>query len=107
MIEFEINGSLSGVNFAPNSTTAEVIQNVRTIIATRKGTVPNDRNFGISWDFIDRPINQARAMFSEEVAKQVRSYEPRAEILEIDLKPDTSGAIAGKLKPVVVIGVNE
>jgi len=43
---------------------AEVMQNVRIILTTRKGTVPLDRDFGISQEFLDSPINitQAKAV---------------------------------------------
>ena len=51
MTEYEITADASSINFAPASTTAEIIQNVRTILATRKGDVPLDREFGLSWDF--------------------------------------------------------
>ena len=46
------------VDFNPASVVAEVLQNVRTILSTRKGSVPLDRDFGISWEYLDRPIGR-------------------------------------------------
>ena len=97
----------AGISFAPRTELEEILQNARTIISTRKGTVPNDREFGLSWDVIDRPINQARAAFSAEVIRQLGRYEPRARVISINLIEQNGGAIAGKLQPRILIGVNE
>ena len=35
---------LNSINFAPDSVAAEVVQNVQTILATVKGSVPLDRD---------------------------------------------------------------
>ena len=42
----------SDVNFAPETEVVEILQNVRTILATRKGSVPLDRDLdcpGSTW----------------------------------------------------------
>lgn len=107
MTEYEITGTLKGVNFSPATELEEILQNVRTIISTRRGDVPNDRDFGISWDIIDSPINQARAAFSADVVKQLQRYEPRARVIRVDLIESIGGAISGALQPRVIIGVNQ
>jgi len=84
----------SGVN--------EVIQNVRTIITTPKGTLPLDRGFGISIQFLDSPITTARAKAEQEIFMQVKKYEPRAVIKQIIWANDP---ISGSLKPNVVLEV--
>lgn len=106
MNEFDITASNIPIDFAPSSEINEVIQNVRTIISTRKGTVPLDRDFGLDWSFIDKPINIATAQASKQVIQQVRRYEPRAKILSFELVEDIGGAIDGELKPKITIGVN-
>lgn len=105
MTEYEITADASSINFAPASTTAEIIQNVRTILATRKGDVPLDREFGLSWDFLSLPFAPAKAKLSTEIIQQLKRYEPRAKVIRITL--DESNLIDGQLKPRVVIGVNE
>jgi phage baseplate assembly protein W len=81
----------------------EVIQNVRTILSTRKGTVPLDRDFGIASEFLDNPLPQARAEISTDVFEQIRRYEPRAQLKEIafDIDP-INGRITPKVKVEVV-----
>lgn len=107
MTEFEVTPTEVSVNFSPSSELEEILQNVRTIIGTRKGTVPLDRDFGLDWSFVDKPINVAQALVSAEVAKQVRKYEPRARIISISLVEDLAGALDGKMIPKVTIGVVE
>jgi len=107
MTEFEVTPTEVSVNFSPSSELEEILQNVRTIIGTRKGTVPLDRDFGLDWSFVDKPINVAQALVSAEIAKQVRKYEPRARIISISLVEDLTGALDGKMIPKVTIGVVE
>ncbi len=57
---YEVTGT-QPLNFYPGDIVTEVIQNVRMILATQKGTVPYDREFGLEWRFLDQPADIARA----------------------------------------------
>jgi phage baseplate assembly protein W len=81
----------------------EVMQNVRTILTTRRGTVPLDRDFGISFDFLDSPINTTRAKAEQEIFLQLKKYEPRAILKQIIWETD---AISGQISPSVKVEVN-
>lgn len=105
MTEFDVIADLTEVDFLPNSVAVEIYQNIKTILATRKGTVPLDRNFGLDWSFVDQPIAIAQAILSTEVINQVKKYEPRAKVIRVGFQ-DKTGAADGKLKPKVTIGVN-
>ncbi|MAY72082.1 MAG: hypothetical protein CME82_11585 [Halomonas sp.] len=107
MTEFEVIPTQESVNFLPASEIEEILQNVRTIIGTRKGSVPLDRDFGLDWAFVDKTINVAQALVSAEVTKQIRRYEPRARIISISLVEDLTGVLDGKMIPKVTIGVIE
>ena len=52
----------STVNFAPKTEVEEILQNVRTILATRLGTVPLHRGFGVTWEHIDKPLHVAKML---------------------------------------------
>ena len=80
----------------------EVIQNVQTILTTRKGTVPLNRNFGVSFDFLDNPTPQAQAKLSVEIFEGIKKYEPRAILKEVIFNVDP---MAGQIKPCVKIDV--
>jgi phage baseplate assembly protein W len=81
----------------------EVMQNVRAILMTRRGTVPLDRDFGISFDFLDSPINTTRAKAEQEIFLQLKKYEPRAILKQILWETDV---ISGRISPSVKVEVN-
>lgn len=103
MAEFDVTATLDGVNFRPASLQEEVLQNVRTILATRRGTVPLDRAFGVAWDFVDLPIQVARARISQDVIDAIEDYEPRAEVVRVTFNGD---GLEGSLQPTVRIRIN-
>jgi len=81
----------------------EVMQNVRILLTTRRGTVPMDRDFGISQEFLDSPVNVTRAKAEQEIFLQMKKYEPRAILRQI--KWDAN-VIDGKIWPTVKVEVN-
>lgn len=80
----------------------EIMQNVKVILSTPAGTVPFDREFGVNIDLIDLPLDQAKAQLTVEYIKKVKKYEPRAKVKQVTFEYD---AVAGKLRPKVVIGL--
>lgn len=93
------------INLFPKTLMEEVAQNVGIIIASAKFSVPLDRDFGTSHSQIDTPINLAQPRLIMEIIDAVEKYEPRAEIISIDIKQDE--AQAGKIIPVVEMGVKD
>ena len=91
------------INFAPETTAEEIVQNVRTILTTIKYQIPLDREFGIDGDPVDKPMPQAQALITSEIIRQVRRYEPRAVINSITF----TGELNGKLIPRVEVTINE
>jgi phage baseplate assembly protein W len=81
----------------------EVMQNIRTILTTRRGTVPLDRDFGLSFEFLDSPINTTRAKAEQEIFLQLKKYEPRATLKQILWETDV---ISGQISPSVKVEVN-
>jgi hypothetical protein len=80
---------------------SEIYQNVRTILLTRKGTVPLDRQFGLDADILDAPTARAQALLSAAIAEAVDTYEPRARVESVEF----TGGMDGGLHPVVRISV--
>jgi len=81
-----------------------VMQNVRTILTTRKGTLPMDRDFGITLDFLDSPSLQLRARAEQECFMALRKYEPRAVLKQIRWEADIK---SGRFWPDILIQVVE
>ena len=82
----------------------EIIQNVRTILTTRKGTCPLDREFGLTSEFLDTPLPGIRALAEQEIFLQVRKYEPRAEIRKIEWIADIQ---KGEVFPKLTVGIKD
>lgn len=80
----------------------EVFQNVKYIILTEYFSVPLDREFGMDFSMVDKPIPIAEAVLAQEIATKISLYEPRAQFKEVTF--DGSG-IDGKLDPNVLINI--
>lgn len=86
------------VDFAPENDALEIMQNVRTILATPKYSVPLFREFGVEDGLTDTPINTAGAKLKSEIIMAVRKYEPRAEISYIEFVPDDNGKLSLRIR---------
>lgn len=86
-------------------TVTSILQNIAIILATRQGTVPLYRGFGLPQKFVDKPIPVAKALLYAEVKEALEEYEPRAEIVGITFREDT--AHPGWLIPTVEVEINE
>jgi phage baseplate assembly protein W len=80
----------------------EVFQNVKFILLTEYFSVPLDREFGMDFSMVDRPIPVAEAMLSQEIAMKIALYEPRCQFTDVTFDGD---AISGKLAPSVTIEI--
>lgn len=96
-----------GIDFAPSSEEAEILQNVRTIISTLKESVPLDRSIGVSWEHVDMPVPVARMMFKVAVIDAVNEREPRANIESIEYEDNEDDLMEGIGNPRVIVSIGE
>jgi uncharacterized protein len=89
-------------NLRPASEMEEVIQNIQTILATPRGSVPMDRAFGVSGDYLDQPMPRAQALMTSDIIQVVAKYEPRAKVISCSFVADELGGI---LKPSVTFSL--
>lgn len=75
----------------PKSEIEEIIQNVRTILATPKGSVPLMRDFGVSWDVIDTLTPELEMKLKEEIFSQIERWEKRAKVKRISITSSQEG----------------
>jgi hypothetical protein len=80
----------------------EILQNIKMLFSTPAGTVPFDRDFGINWDIVNKPIVIAKGLLTVEYIEKVRKYEPRAQVKQVTFEYDS---ISGSLIPKVVINL--
>ncbi len=97
----------SAIDFAPESEVAEILQNVRTILKTRIGTVPLHRSFGVSWEHVDKPVPVAKALMQAMVIEAITAFEPRATVKSVTFPENTTDMMDGLLKAVVKISIEE
>lgn len=101
-MEYDVLGTRGSIDFGATGT-AEVLQNVRTLLCTVIGSVPLDRALGISARLVDRPINEAQARMKAEIIQAIRKYEPRADVRLVIFDGDAS---TGELLPRVRVRIN-
>ena len=93
---------LGEINLMPASELEEIYQNVRTIVTTVKGTVPLDRELGISANILDAPMNQQSRLIAE-VAEAIEKFEPRARLRRIEF----TGNENGELNPTLTLEIRD
>lgn len=104
MIEIAVlAGQTEGIDFAPASEYAEILQNIRTILSTPVYSVPLVRSFGVNAEFVDMPLPIARAKIGQEIIIGIRKYEPRVTVTRITWEADQDGI----LKPKVEVRIND
>lgn len=92
------------IDFAPMSEIDEIVQNVLCILQTTKFTVPLDREFGIDAGIVDTPLSpRFRAKVYSDILDNIRKYEPRVSLREIDIVANAEG----KAEIVATIRVKE
>lgn len=89
------------IDMSPKTEANEILQNVRTILSTQKGTIPLDREFGLDSTVIDLPVTLARAKLTNEIFQAIKRYEPRVKVDSVTF----TGDVSGKLVPKVVITI--
>ena len=82
-------------------------QEIRTALATRKGSVPLDRDFGLSWELIDLPLPESRPLLVAEIGRGLERCVPRIRVKSVTFKADAPGAADGKLTPVVTVEIRK
>lgn len=82
-------------------------QEIRTALATRKGSVPLDRDFGLSWEAIDLPLPESRPLLVAEIGRGLERCVPRVKVKSVAFKADAPGAADGKLIPVVTVEIRK
>lgn len=95
---YEVTAQSGQINFAPESTVEEVLQNVRTLLGTTKFSVPLDRELGLKTSLVDRPTPQAQTLISADIVQAIRRWEPRAKVEKVTFSGDKEGRLIPKVQ---------
>ena len=82
--------------------TRSILQNVAIVIGTWKGSVPLYRAFGVSSEFMHKPVPVAKAMLRAEIREAVEKFEPRVEVVDVTFTDGLNG-----LTPIVEVKILE
>ena len=107
MATLVVSNTLENIQVGATGVTS-IAQQIRTLLNTRKGSVPLDRDFGISWDCIDQPIPEARQLLVSEVAQALKTYVPSVTLKSIEFSAlDNNTASDGKVTYSVTVEYDE
>ncbi|MCX4265357.1 MAG: hypothetical protein OSJ64_00845 [Firmicutes bacterium] len=84
---------------------AAVLQQIAVLLATKQGTVPFYREFGLLQNFLDKPVNVAKPLLYLEVKEAIERFVPQAELVNIEFKADESRP--GRIEPVVEVKIKD
>ncbi|WP_457641871.1 GPW/gp25 family protein [Persephonella sp.] len=74
------------IKIIPQNEIEEILQNIKTILSTYKGTVPLMRDFGIDPNFVDNLQTESfKQKMKNEIIKQIQRFEPRIKVEKISL----------------------
>lgn len=68
---------------------ASILQGIRVLLATRRGSVPLYRDFGLTMEYLDKPLPVAQALIAAELAEAIGRFEPRAKLAGVTVRPDS------------------
>ena len=104
---YRVATEISEVNLMPTTELEEILQNVKTILSTVKGTVPLDRSFGIDKKIVDLPVSVAKAKISAAIVKAINELEPRVKVRKIYYDSTDRELLDGIIKPRVDVEIVE
>lgn len=105
IIEIEAQMAAAAIDLGATGA-ARIMQRVRTILSTVKGTVPLDREFGVDAAPIDTPLPGAMALLTSSIAAAIEAHEPMVKVLSVYFKDDGLPG-DGRLTPVVRMKIKE
>ena len=72
----------------------DTINRINLLLSTPKGTMPNDREYGIDISFLDNPINVSESLFVIEASYALEKYEKTITVDSVEFSTDdTTGEV--------------
>ena len=72
-----------------------LLQGVRLLLETRRGSVPLYRHFGLPMEFQDRPAPAAELLCKAEVFEAMERFFPDVHVMDVTLTPSRHGMAGG------------
>lgn len=66
----------------------DTLNRINLLFSTPKGTMPNDREYGIDISFLDNPINVSESLFVIEASYALEKYEKTITVDSVEFNVD-------------------
>lgn len=89
-----IQASFGMVRRAP---LADLDRSICLLLSTRAGTIPLDRELGLSMDFIDMPPETAKSLYTAEVSEKIAKFIPGVRVKSVSWDKGNNGKMKSKV----------
>lgn len=76
---------------------ADIDRQLNLLLTTRAGTMPLDRAFGLSMDYLDRPAPVAKSLYVAELVEKVGTFLPAIRVREVQWQAGADGRVLAKV----------
>ncbi len=97
-MSYTVRPSTGGLLLNQQDRVQSILQNISIILRTCQQSVPLYREFGLPMRFLDRPLTAALPTLIVEVREAIMQYEPRAEIVSINVTQDQTGVMTPEVE---------
>lgn len=91
LYDFKLEYTFSGDKLA------ELDRQLALLLSTREGTMPLDRDFGIRMDYLDKPPEVVKSLYTADVTKKVPIFIPWVRVYEVTWSHGDQGHIIPKV----------
>ena len=76
---------------------AELDRQLALLLSTVEGTMPLERELGLNTDFVDKPPQVAKSLYTAEVTKKVAKFVPWVRVREITWSQSKTGELISRV----------
>ena len=76
---------------------ADIDRQLNLLLTTRAGTMPLDRDFGLTMDYLDRPAPVAKSLYVAELVEKVGTFLPAIRVREVQWQAGADGRVLAKV----------
>ena len=76
---------------------ADIDRQLNPLLTTRAGTMPLDRDFGLTMDYLDRPAAVAKSLYVAELVEKVGTFLPAIRVREVKWQAGADGRVLAKV----------
>lgn len=98
----DVSGNVPGTDWFDftnsGNSRKEILSCVHCLLNTPIGSVVLDRQIGVDYSFVDKPMPLAMSMILAEIPGKIKKYEPRCLLTDISFAGDQEELESGKLR---------